>query len=99
MTTSEAAESPRPEASGAYVGDAVLRCVSSDPDQYWDITVSTGTVYRTVRSAAFDGLLVITQRDNDFVTMVNPAHVVSVAISENTWDDPTPSGAPGLNLH
>ena len=78
---------------------AVLLCVSSDPDQHWDITVSTGTVYRTVRADAVDGLVVITQRDSDFVTMVNPVHVVSLAISENTWDDPAPHVTPGLNLH
>ena len=77
--------------------DAVLYCIASESrDQFWDITLSTGAIYRTVQCYVFAGLIVMTQRDNDFPTMLAPAHVVSLAISAQTWGHPATGSA--LNL-
>lgn len=64
-----------------------LAYVNTDPDNFYDVEKSTGKVLTCVQLHAFGGLLIASFENSDFITALAPEHVVSIAISPDTWGE------------
>lgn len=64
-----------------------LRFVRADPDNFYDVQTSDNRRLCCVQLHALGGLLIASFEDSEFITALSPDHVVSIAVSPESWKD------------